>query len=183
MTKWLAILTLVARLECVDGASVVLASDWASVPSTYGDAMRWYRKSAETGDPVAQFYWGLILERGIQGDRPNSVAAQVWYRKAAKQGSALAAFKLGQMAHLGTVGPVDAANARRWYEQAVGRGVAAAAYNLALLLESDAGGPAMPKRALALYARAARGGVAMAGWLASRGGARGAPRARARARG
>lgn len=162
MTKWLAILALVAGLGLVDGASAVLASDRASVPSTYGDAMRWYRKSAEKGDPAAQFYWGLILERGIQGARPNPVAAQAWYRKAAKQGNGLAAFKLGQMAHLGLVGPVDAADARRWYEQAVGRGVAAAAYNLALLLESDAGGPAMPKRALALYARAARDGVAMA---------------------
>ncbi|MEC8083770.1 MAG: hypothetical protein VX146_04290, partial [Pseudomonadota bacterium] len=61
MTKWLAILALVAGLGLVDGASAVLASDRASVPSTYGDAMRWYRKSAEKGDPAAQFYWGLIL--------------------------------------------------------------------------------------------------------------------------
>ena len=115
MTKWMAILALVAGLGPMGGGAAALASDQARAPSTYGDAMRWYRRSAEKGDPAAQFYWGLILERGIQGARPDLLAAQGWYRKAAKQGHGLAAFKLGQIAQLGLAGPADPARARRWY--------------------------------------------------------------------
>ena len=85
MTKWLAILALVAGLGLVDGASAVLAINRASVPGTYGDAMRWYRKSAEKGDPVAQLEVGKALVDGI-GVAADAAQGKAWLEQAAQQG-------------------------------------------------------------------------------------------------
>ncbi len=132
-----------------------------AVPRTYGDAMRWYRKAADNGDPKAQFYWGLILEQGIQG-RADVAAAFQWFRKSAQQGYALAQLKTAQALHFGSGADVDVPQALFWYEKAAGAGVAEAQFNLAILLETEEGRLGDPNRARKLYGQAAAFGIAAA---------------------
>ncbi|TDI58337.1 MAG: sel1 repeat family protein, partial [Alphaproteobacteria bacterium] len=42
-----------------------LATADTGAPKTYGDAMRWYEETARAGNPRAQFFLGLMYERGI----------------------------------------------------------------------------------------------------------------------
>jgi TPR repeat protein len=51
--------------------------------------MRWFRKAAERGHPMANFNVGLMFERGL-GVAKNREEAISWYRKAAEQGFAKA---------------------------------------------------------------------------------------------
>ena len=57
-------------------------------------AVSWYRKAAEQGDPDAQYNLGVRYDtaRGIEKDTQQAVA---WYRKAADQGYARAQYSLG----------------------------------------------------------------------------------------
>lgn len=139
-------------------AQVGRAQTDVPVPETYGDAMRWYRKAAEAGDPKAMFYLGLTLEQGLQGDADASDAVD-WYRRAAAAEYPLAQFKLGLLHQFGQLVARDLALAREWYEKAAGQGLADAQYNLAVLLELGEGGPADPERAVSLYRKAARAGI------------------------
>jgi TPR repeat protein len=50
-------------------------------PQSYTEAMEWYRKGAEAGDPKAQFFLGLALEEGTQG-RQDLVAARGMFERA-----------------------------------------------------------------------------------------------------
>ena len=51
----------------------------------YKKAFEWYEKAAEQGIAMAQFYLGLMCERGVGVDQDDSMAMR-WYAKAAAQG-------------------------------------------------------------------------------------------------
>ncbi len=131
------------------------------VPDGYSEAMGWYRKAAEAGDPKAMFYLGLTLEQGLQGEAQPETALK-WYRRSAALGYSLAEFKLGLLYQFGHAVERDAALARAWYEKAAGQGMPDAKFNLAYLLEVGEGGAADFGRAVRLYKEAARAGIAEA---------------------
>jgi TPR repeat protein len=149
--------------------SGVLAND-VPVPQTYGDAMRWYRKAAESGDAKAMFYLALSIEQGLRADADGGEAL-TWYRRSASAGFPLAQFKLGQLHQFGQLLARDAEVARRWYALAAEQGLADAQFNLAVMMETGEGGEIDGARALALYVQSAAGGIPeaflnMAGLLA-----------------
>ncbi|MFQ5949031.1 MAG: tetratricopeptide repeat protein, partial [Acidimicrobiia bacterium] len=93
----------------------VAARAQVDVPTTYGDAMRWYGEAAEAGDAKAQFFLGLIYEEGLNDLPRNLAKAAEWYRKAARQGHVMAQFKLAVLYEHGEGGSQDLAEAVRWY--------------------------------------------------------------------
>lgn len=146
---------------------------WAQVetPGTYGDAMRWYERSARAGSAPAQFYLGLMHETGTNRDADRAQAAS-WFRKAAEQGHALAQYRLATYHHFGLGMPVDFKQAASWYRKAAGQGVAEAAFNLGFLRENGLGaagdghGPeaarAAARDAVKWYRQAAEAGLSSA---------------------
>ena len=55
------------------------------VKQDYGEALKWYRLSAEQGNDVAQFNLGVMYEYG-RGVAKDLQEARKWYEKAAAQG-------------------------------------------------------------------------------------------------
>ena len=107
-------------------------------PKTYGDAMRWYKQAARAGNPRAQFFLGLMYERGINV-KEDATAAASWFAKAAAQGHAEAQFKLALMYEKGAGVPMSAVQAARWYREAAKAGLGAAQYNLGVLYANGEG--------------------------------------------
>ena len=70
---------LVILLTLAGGLSAA-AQNKVRVPTTYGDAMRWYANAAEAGHPQAQFYLGYMYETGVRFTR-NAAKAALWYRR------------------------------------------------------------------------------------------------------
>jgi uncharacterized protein len=57
-----------------------------SVPRSYTEALKWYKKAAEQGHGDAQFSLGLMYDKGHIGVPKNNVKAYIWYGFASKQG-------------------------------------------------------------------------------------------------
>ena len=66
------------------------------VSKDFAQAMQWFRKSADQGNPGAQADLGDMYFNG-QGEPQDFVQAVQWYRKAADQGYAMAQSNLGDM--------------------------------------------------------------------------------------
>ena len=132
------------------------AADMPTPAVTYGDAMRWYGRASEAGDPEAQFYLGYIHDRGLRGTNSVSEALN-WYRRAASRGEVRAQFRLGLLFDADPRLPRNPARAQHWYEAAAAQGHAEARFNLARLIETDD-----VARAAALYALAAEAGIGQA---------------------
>lgn len=131
------------------------------VPTTYGDAMRWYGEAAKAGDAEAMFYLAVGLEKRVLGEGGPEEALK-WYRKSANAGFSLAQLKLGQLHQFGDRVPMDLAEARRYYQLAAAQEMPEAQFNLALLQEQGVGGPVDGASATENYEAAARGGIASA---------------------
>ena len=56
------------------------------VPLDYKQAVSWYLKAAEQGDPLAQFDLGRIFESGQEGVAMDYVEAHKWWSLAAASG-------------------------------------------------------------------------------------------------
>ncbi len=65
-----------------------------AVPQDYSEAVKWFRRAADLGQPEAHFYLGRCYADG-QGVPKDVVEAVKWFRKAAEQGLAEAQFNLG----------------------------------------------------------------------------------------
>ena len=74
---------------------------------------------ADSGDPEAQTYVGMLYERGINA-APDYQAAAGWYEKAARQGHADAQYSLGTMYERGLGVETDLTVAFDWYRKAQG---------------------------------------------------------------
>ena len=72
----------------------------------FGEAAKWYRKSAEQGNAIAQLFLGLAYASG-QGTKKDDVEAAKWWRKAAIQGNDAAQFNLGGSYYAGRGVPKD----------------------------------------------------------------------------
>ena len=59
--------------------------DGIGIPRDYLRAAKWFRKSADQGDPEAQFDLGLMYEEGA-GVEKDKILAHMWKDKAQKKG-------------------------------------------------------------------------------------------------
>jgi hypothetical protein len=85
----------------------------------YGTALKVWMNAAQGGDPDAQYYVGVLYEKGAEG-QPNFSQAASWYEKAAERGVSRAAVNLGRLYEQGLgVGKNDD-TARAWYAKASG---------------------------------------------------------------
>jgi hypothetical protein len=85
----------------------------------YGTALKVWMSTAQGGDPDAQYYVGVLYEKGADG-RPNHEQAAAWYRKAAERGVARASMNLGRLYEQGLGVMKDRDEAARWYAKASG---------------------------------------------------------------
>ena len=95
----------------------------------------WYEKSAQQGNPDAQYMMGVLHDLSDQSFpaekrliNPDFQQAVDWYQKSAGQGSALAQYALGNLYNkgIGNRSPADAKLAIDWYRQAANQGYAPA---------------------------------------------------------
>ena len=130
------------------------AADRVAAPGNYGDAMRWYERSAKAGNARAQFYLGMLFEQGHRpnsGGKPDAKSAIAWFTKAAEQGHRQAQLKLGLIYYQSTLVEKDYAEAVRWFEKAAAQSSSQAVYNLALMLVRGLGVKKDAKRAATLF--------------------------------
>jgi TPR repeat protein len=153
-------LVVLSALLCVPLPACVRAAD-IPVPDGYLDALGWYGRAAESGDSEAQYYLGMMLERGLRA-KADPVAALRWYQRAAVQGHAEAAFRLGSLLELGHGVAKNRSQAAAWYQKAAEGGVARAQFNLALMFGRGLGVERDLKAALTWFEKAAEGGIAEA---------------------
>ena len=83
----------------------------------YTDAVKWFRKAAESGLAEAQFNLGICYYNG-QGIAQNYAEAIGWFRKAAEQGIASAQFNLGNCYYYGQGVKQDFGEAIKWFRKA-----------------------------------------------------------------
>jgi TPR repeat protein len=87
----------------------------------YAEALRWYRKAADQGDPDAQYGLGLMYSLG-QGVAQDYAESARWLHKAADQGNASAEYGLGRMYHEGRGLSQNDREAVGWYRKAADQG-------------------------------------------------------------
>jgi hypothetical protein len=92
------------------------------VPEDDREAVRWYRKAAEGGNPQAQLSLGVMYEHG-RGAPRNDTEALKWYRMAAEQGDATTQSYLGAIYAEGTGVPKDLVQAYAWWNIAGAQGI------------------------------------------------------------
>ncbi len=85
----------------------------------YGTALKVWMSAAEGGDPDAQYYVGVLYEKGAEG-QPNYTKAASWYRQAAERGVSRAAVNLGRLYEQGTGVEKNSVEAGKWFAKASG---------------------------------------------------------------
>lgn len=85
--------------------------------SDYVNAMRWYRKADENGNPKGTFYIGYLYDVGLGVEEDNAEAAK-WYRKSADLGHAQANANLGNFYLSGIDVEKDGLKAKAYFEKA-----------------------------------------------------------------
>ena len=122
---WRCVLTLFCVVVCTFGAgpeSVAAAqsieeAEFAYERGDYTQAARLFTPLAEQGVASAQFYLGLMYERG-RGVRQDYPTALAWFRKAAAQGYAGPQNNLGLIYERGRGVRKDPVRAVMWYSVA-----------------------------------------------------------------
>lgn len=87
------------------------------VPQEYGEAVRWYRKSAIQGNGMAQMALGMMYFDG-KGVTRSHQTAFTWLKPAAERGEPLAQVTLGTMYEAGDGVPQDFLQAHMWFSLA-----------------------------------------------------------------
>lgn len=86
-----------------------------------GEAMRWFRKSAQGGNASAGYWIGRYYEAGILVQR-NGQEAVRWYKMAAEAGNVPSILRLVDLYNSGEIVPPDPAEALRWTEAGARKG-------------------------------------------------------------
>lgn len=87
----------------------------------YATALKVWMSAAQGGDLDAQYYVGVLYEKGAEG-QPNYGKAADWYRQAADRGIRRAAINLGRLYEQGLGVARSEREARQWYAKANGVG-------------------------------------------------------------
>jgi TPR repeat protein len=124
-------------------------------------AVGWYRKSADQGDPIAQYNLANFYQSG-EGIGKDDAQAAFWYRKSADQGFAAAQYQLGLAYEAGRGVAKDAAEAARWCWKAADQGDHNAENELGYFYTRGDGVPLDLAQAVALFRRAAQGAQPLA---------------------
>lgn len=135
-----------------DAVAAFNAGDYAAARSAFS-------LLAETGNPDAQFFLGIMRLQGLDGpaDIP---AGRAWLQRAGEQGHAPAQFRLAEMYRAGTGLPApNRAHAARWYLRAAEGGWFAAQMAIAGIYAAGDGVPQDPVEALKWYDIAAEMGL------------------------
>ena len=85
----------------------------------YETALKVWMNASQGGDPDAQYYVGVLYEKGAEG-QPNFSQAAGWYQKAAEGGISRAAVNLGRLYEQGLGVEKNDDTARAWYVKASG---------------------------------------------------------------
>jgi hypothetical protein len=128
------------------------------------EAMKWFRKSAEQGDPYGQANLGFMYETGRGGLKKDDAEAFSWFLKSAQQGHPLGQVYFGQMHENGLGGAQkDEAQAVKWYQRSADQGDSSGQAFLASMYEEGRGGLRKDRtEAIRLYRLAAVQGQAFA---------------------
>jgi len=86
----------------------------------YSIALGFWRPLAEQGNVGAQFYLGVLYERG-QGVPKDYVEGAKWYQRSAEQGDADSQYRLGGLYEAGYGVPQDYVQAHKWYNLAASK--------------------------------------------------------------
>ena len=86
---------------------------WGVVSADKREAVKWYHKAAESGDPQAQYRLGLCYYNG-EGVQKDKTEAVKWYRKAAEQGHIKAQHDLSICCSIGDGVEQDLDEAEKW---------------------------------------------------------------------
>lgn len=103
-----------ARPESVGAAQPIEEAEFAYERGDYTQAARLFSPLAEQGVASAQFYLGLMHEKG-RGVRQEHSVALMWFRKAAMQGYAGPQNNLGLIYERGRGVRKDVVRALMWY--------------------------------------------------------------------
>lgn len=129
----------------------------SGVVKDLAQAVEWYRRAAEAGDPDAQSDLGRCYEMG-DGVSKDAAQAVAWYTRAADAGNTSAQNDLGFCYANGTGVVVDQKRAVAWYHKAADAGQVNAQYNLFRCYSEGNGVSKDPFLAVAWLRRAAEAG-------------------------
>ncbi len=124
----------------------------------YATAYNIWKVFAEEGDPLSQFYLGVLYEKGsgVEKDYPQAL---FWYIKSAEQGVAKASYNIGNMFFNGRGVSRDYKEAERRFRLAAELNYPPAQYNLAYTLDKSLNGEKNPTEVFNWYLKAAKNGV------------------------
>jgi TPR repeat protein len=131
------------------------------IPRDQKEAVKWYRKSAERGNPLSKFSLGMKYETG-EGVEKDLIQAIKWYKESAEQGNANAQNILGAKYSTGNGVKQDLKEAAKWYGKSAEKGNPDGLNNIGLMYELGQGVNKDSKKALELYKKSAEKGNSFA---------------------
>jgi TPR repeat protein len=131
------------------------------VAKDYEKARAQYVRADALGHLVAANNLGMLISRGLGGERDLAEARRL-YEKAAERGLPIAMYNVGALYECGTDVPMDLPEARRWYEKAAKGGFVPAMARLGHFAEKGLAGTQDYAEARDWYKKAAAGGNARA---------------------
>lgn len=102
-------------------AGLIYGEGYGGIPVTPSQAIAWYRKAAESGEPTAQRNLALNYLDGTGLPKDEKMAAE-WMSKAAESGKINAQYDLGLMYLNGEGVPKDKEKGQMWLQRAADRG-------------------------------------------------------------
>jgi len=127
--------------------------------SNLEEAIEWYKKAADQGQPIAHFNLGQILRSGKGGTVDESAAFNHFiFMKAAHAGNLHAMFEVAQMLEYGVGTPKSLERAATWYETAAKYGHTEAQNSIGAMYQEGYGVPQDYAKAFEWYEKAANEG-------------------------
>ena len=109
------------------------------------EAIKWWQKSAETGNSVGMCTLADIFQEGLFGLNKDPIQAAKWYKKSAEAGNTVAMWRLGKLYEDGPGGLAkDIIEAVKWYRKAADLGDIRATNSLESVLKPDFISPVNP---------------------------------------
>jgi TPR repeat protein len=129
----------------------------------YKEAMTWYRKAADQGDPDAMTRMAYLYAKGLGVKRDKNDAMQL-YQKAADKGNAWAMVSIGFLYLKGIGVDKNDAQAVQWYQKAADKGNLVAMASLGYFYKSGIGMYSDSKLSNEWFEKAMNGGDKLLRW-------------------